>query len=89
MCIKVLYFVPVSFFISSIVVVLAITTHHSCNYTNIEHLLYVRKVLRGNDTTIKKKKRDKIPAFLEFNKCKHRAVINARKEGYGLLIAGA
>lgn len=88
MCIKVLYFVPVSFFISSIVVVLAITTRHSCNYTNIEHLLYVRKVLSGNDITIKKK-RDKIPAFLEFNKCKHRAVIDARKEGYGLLIAGA
>ena len=81
---------PVSFFISSVVVVLVITTHQSCNYTNIEHLLYVRKVLSGKDTTIKKKKkRDQIPVFLEFNKCKHRAVINARKEGYGLLIAGA
>lgn len=37
----------------------------------------------------KGKKSDKIPAFLEFNECKNRALITARKERYVLLTAGA
>ena len=47
-------------------------------------------MLGGKDTAIKKgKKTDKIPAFLEFNECKNRAVINARRERYMLLTAVA
>lgn len=56
MCIKVLYFVSMSVFISSVLVILVETTHHSYSYTHIEHLLYVRKVLDGKDITTKKEK---------------------------------
>lgn len=48
-------------------------------------------MLGGKDTAKKKKKgkkSDKIPAFLEFNECKNRSLITARKERYVLLTAG-
>lgn len=52
---KLCTFLSVCLFISSIVVIFVTTTHHS--YTNIEHPLYVKKMLDGKDGAIKKRKK--------------------------------
>lgn len=54
MCIKVMTFVFVPFFILSMFVIFVTITHHSYTYTNTEQPLYVKKVLDGEDTAIKK-----------------------------------